>query len=396
MVWEKETMKAKELQRARKWTLMARARIEAESSPAEKTPSPRPKPKFPSLRMRQKKPSQSPKIPEDEQSSEQFSTLVPRTGLDWTFDVTNPKLVSRTWKGIPDCWRAAAWHSFLTTSAQRRGTYVPDADLIATYSHLLTQPSADDVQIDLDVPRTISSHIMFRRRYRGGQRLLFRVLHAASLYFPQVGYVQGMASPAATLLCYFDEEMAFVMFVRMFEVRGLARLFAPGFAGLREALGELESRWLKGREVVRRLDKLGVAREMWGTKWYLTLFNYSIPFAAQLRVWDVYMLLGDPYPSNPPPTPAQLEESFMGTLDPLHAVSTALLDGLSARLLRADFEEAMTILTAVVDVRDEETLMKLARAEWKKRRRKGLKWVSTGGGGLREAGRSRVSLATRG
>ena len=42
------------------------------------------------------------------------------------------------------------------------------------------------------------------RRYRGGQRLLFRVLHAVALYYSDIGYVQGMASLGATLLCYFD------------------------------------------------------------------------------------------------------------------------------------------------------------------------------------------------
>ena len=51
---------------------------------------------------------------------------------------------------------------------------------------------------------------MFRRRYRGGQRLLFRVLHAISIQFPETGYVQGMASLAATLFCYYDEERAFI------------------------------------------------------------------------------------------------------------------------------------------------------------------------------------------
>lgn len=33
---------------------------------------------------------------------------------------------------------------------------------------LLEQNSPDDVQIDIDVPRTITHHIMFRKRYRGG------------------------------------------------------------------------------------------------------------------------------------------------------------------------------------------------------------------------------------
>ena len=64
------------------------------------------------------------------------------------------------------------------------------------------------------------------------QRLLFRVLHAMSLYLPETGYVQGMAPLAATLLCYYEEDRAFVMLVRLWMLRGLERLYESGFSGL--------------------------------------------------------------------------------------------------------------------------------------------------------------------
>lgn len=165
-------------------------------------------------------------------------------GMEFGFDVKNPKLVERTWKGIPDRWRAAAWWSFLDSAAAKHQDSPAAQDIIKSFQELQEKSSPDDVQIDLDVPRTISRHIMFRRRYRGGQRLLFRVLHAISIYFPETGYVQGMASLAATLLCYFDEEKTFVMLVRMWQLRGLERLYRPGFEGLMTALREFESSWL--------------------------------------------------------------------------------------------------------------------------------------------------------
>jgi hypothetical protein len=37
-----------------------------------------------------------------------------------------------------------------------------------SFYELQEESSADDMQIDVDVPRTINRHIMFRRRYRGG------------------------------------------------------------------------------------------------------------------------------------------------------------------------------------------------------------------------------------
>ena len=171
----------------------------------------------------------------------------------YEFDTKDPKVISRTWKGIPDRWRATAWHCFLTTSAKRCTNFTSDQELIFCFNELVDQSSSDDVQIDIDVPRTINSHIMFRRRYRGGQRLLFRVLHALSLYFPDTGYVQGMAALAATFLCYFEEAMAFVMLVRLWQVRGLDRLYKSGFSGLMLALDEFEKKWLAGGAINAKL-----------------------------------------------------------------------------------------------------------------------------------------------
>lgn len=174
-------------------------------------------------------------------------------GMVFEFDTTSSKLIERTWKGIPDRWRATAWHAFLSASAKRRKATHSDDELKSIFNQLLKQGSPDDVQIDIDVPRTINQHIMFRRRYRGGQRLLFRVLHCMSIFFPDTGYVQGMAALAATLLCYFDEEMTFVMLVRLWQLRGLERLYRAGFEGLMQALDEFEKSWLAGGEVSARL-----------------------------------------------------------------------------------------------------------------------------------------------
>ncbi|MCJ1381662.1 hypothetical protein MMC17_004773 [Xylographa soralifera] len=289
-------------------------------------------------------------------------------GMVFEFDVRDPKLIQRTWKGIPDRWRATAWHAFLSSSAKKGHGSRSDEELIADFNELLHQGSPDDVQIDIDVPRTINSHIMFRRRYRGGQRLLFRVLHCLSIYFPDTGYVQGMAALAATLLCYFDEEMTFVMLVRMWQLRGLARLYQPGFDGLMEALDEFEKEWLVGGEVAKKLTELGISPTAYGTRWYLTVFNYSIPFPAQLRVWDVWMLLGDA--NTDVPSIDNKSPSFDGGLDVLHATSAALIDGTREILLDSDFENAMKVLTSWIPIRDEELLMRVAKAEWKMHRRK--------------------------
>ncbi|KAF3895018.1 Rab-GAP TBC domain-containing protein [Trichophyton interdigitale] len=304
------------------------------------------------------------------------------SGMTFEFDVTSTKLIDRTWKGIPDSWRSTAWHAFLAASAKKRPDSPTEDELIRKFNELQVYPSPDDVQIDIDVPRTISSHIMFRRRYRGGQRLLFRVLHAMSLYFPETGYVQGMAALAATLLAYYDEENAFIMLVRLWQYRGLDRLYREGFAGLMEALNSFEKDWLGNGEVAEKLTELGIPPTAYGTRWYLTLFNYSIPFAAQLRVWDVFMLLGDSgepiQPTVPASTNGHADATSAGTgpahpvanpfgksLDILHATSAALIDGMRDIILESDFENAMKVLTSWVPINDIELFMRVARTEWK-------------------------------
>jgi len=287
-------------------------------------------------------------------------------GMVFEFDTQSPKLMERTWKGIPDRWRATAWHAFLSASARKRKGSSSDKELIEAYHEYLLQSSPDDVQIDIDVPRTINSHIMFRRRYRGGQRLLFHVLHAMSLHFPDTGYVQGMATLAATLLAYYEEEKAFIMLVRLWELRGLDKLYKSGFGGLMEALGDFEKQWLGEGELAAKLNELGIDPTAYGTRWYLTLFNYSIPFPAQLRVWDVFMLLGDDDQQNAAPDSTH----FGTTLDVLHATSAALIDGMRDILLGSDFENGMKVLTSWIPIRDEDLFMRVAKAEWKVHKRR--------------------------
>ena len=86
--------------------------------------------------------------------------------------------MQRTFKGIPDCWRATVWHEFLDTQATKLGDRETEQELIKSYHVLpsftsdfricLEQDCDDDAQIDLDVPRTISEHIFFRQRYGAG------------------------------------------------------------------------------------------------------------------------------------------------------------------------------------------------------------------------------------
>ncbi|KAI2466831.1 TBC domain-containing protein [Annulohypoxylon bovei var. microspora] len=292
-------------------------------------------------------------------------------GMEFEFDMKHPKLVERTWKGIPDCWRASAWYAFLSASAKAsHEPFATDDQLKADFRRLVEEPSPDDGQIDLDVPRTINQHIMFRRRYRGGQRLLFRVLHALSLYFPETGYVQGMAPLAATFLSYFDEERCFIMLVRLWKYRGLNRMYQSGFVELMGALKDFEHDWLASRDVASKLSELCIDPTAYATKWYLTLFNLSIPFAVQLRVWDAFLLLGSSPDVPSTPSKAAAEQPSSKGLEILHATSLAIVDTLRPSLLDSDFENAMKSLTSWIPIKDTQGFMDLVQLEYKRHQNK--------------------------
>ncbi|OLL23984.1 TBC domain-containing protein [Neolecta irregularis DAH-3] len=289
-------------------------------------------------------------------SGQQWQSSPTQTQAPPTFPSQNPPkylplpciclllLTHRTFKGIPDCWRASAWHAFLSASASASAhNRKSDAELACLYKVYIATPSIYDVQIDLDVPRTVQGHVLFRHRYSGGQRLLFQVLHSISLMFPHIGYVQGMASLVATLLCYYNEESAFIMLVRMFQERHLDRLYEPGFTSLKSIFEDFNSK-LSTRKLGKILNSLGIHPSIYLTTWYLTLFNYSVPFHTQLRMWDIFMLLDDP-------------DSL------LQATSLALLHSLKHQLVNADFERAMDLLSKRVLIENDDVLMRRVKIE---------------------------------
>ncbi|EPY53998.1 GTPase activating protein [Schizosaccharomyces cryophilus OY26] len=259
-----------------------------------------------------------------------------------SFRITR-KLIQRTFKGIPDCWRSIAWWSFLMDD-------VPDSNLINHYYDLCDQICEYDVQIDLDVPRTAATHFLFRKRYNGGQRLLFRVLHSIALYLPHVGYVQGMASIAATLLIYYTEELAFIMMVNLLERRGMSSLFSSGFEVLLKAFDDLKEE-LQYLPSGRHLSNIGAEPSAFATRWYLTIFHQCVPFHTQLRIWDLLFLLGG---------------NEGQTIRLLQASSLALVRGMWDTLMDADFEVVMQALSGVIPIRNDDAYLARIEHFWQK------------------------------
>lgn len=232
------------------------------------------------------------------------------------------KLKQRVYKGVPDRWRAAAWWALL----QVRPSTQSASEHEAKFARLQRQPSSHDVQIDLDVPRTISGHILFHTRYGQGQRALFHVLHAFSLLCSDCAYCQGMGPIAATLLVYFTPERAYAAMVELHNdpMSGVHETFSPGFPGL---LGNFYAQHKLAHhlcpEVMRSMEAKGVVTSAYATKWYITLFTNVLPFATQLRLWDAYFFQGR---------------------DVLVVAAVAILWSLRIELIDGSFERCMGLL----------------------------------------------------
>ncbi|GAA5897877.1 uncharacterized protein JCM6883_000849 [Sporobolomyces salmoneus] len=207
------------------------------------------------------------------------------------------KFQRRVFKGIPDRWRRAVWGLLMERMAEEvgaRGRTPTLEQLKREYEHFVQLPSAQDVQIDLDVPRTISGHVLFHTRYGQGQRALFHVLHAFGLRSENVGgYCQGMGPIAATLLCYFEPERAYAGMCRLFDQYQLENIFEPGFPGLMEVF-YVQERVIEllMPDVHKAFNEQYISTSAYATKWYITLFSNSVPFATQVRLWDGLLLEG--------------------------------------------------------------------------------------------------------
>jgi len=130
----------------------------------------------------------------------------------------------------------------------------------------------------------------------GGQASLRRLLHAYSIYDPQVGYCQGMNFIAAMFLTVLnDEEESFWMMVSVMneEPYNLRSMFQRDMAGTQEALYVAEraiKRFLP--ELARHFEGENVNVSMFLIPWLMTVFTRNFPFDLVLRVWDAFLFEG--------------------------------------------------------------------------------------------------------
>lgn len=147
----------------------------------------------------------------DEKRKSKWRRMLGVTVDDWKAYVrAKPQVVQRrTRKGVPAPLRGYAWQVMSggrELRACHRGVY--DELVLSTLDER-------DEDIAKDISRTFPSHVFFAKPDGSGQRALYNVLRAYSVYDREVGYVQGMGFVAGLLLLHMPEEDAFWVMVAL-------------------------------------------------------------------------------------------------------------------------------------------------------------------------------------
>ncbi|XP_075583369.1 LOW QUALITY PROTEIN: TBC1 domain family member 10A-like [Pelecanus crispus] len=197
------------------------------------------------------------------------------------------KVKLRCRKGIPSSLRARAWQ--LLSDSKTLLDRNP-----GLFQELERQPGEarwlDAVEKDLH--RQFPFHEMFAARGGHGQQDLYRILKAYTVYRPQEGYCQAQAPVAAVLLMHMPARWAFWCLVQICE-KYLPGYYSAGLEAVQldgEVFGALVRRAAPAAH--RHLRRFRVEPVLYLTEWFMCIFARSLPWAAVLRVWDMFFCEG--------------------------------------------------------------------------------------------------------
>eukprot|EP00002_Diphylleia_rotans_P000220 TRINITY_DN10110_c0_g1_i2.p1 TRINITY_DN10110_c0_g1~~TRINITY_DN10110_c0_g1_i2.p1 ORF type:complete len:498 (+),score=104.94 TRINITY_DN10110_c0_g1_i2:59-1552(+) len=137
-------------------------------------------------------------------------------------------------RGIPQIIRGRLWKKMMDTVDLKKKNP-------GVYELLVSSPQPScETRIRNDIGRTFPEHSVFEDGAQG-QKLLFDILKAYSLFDQATSYCQGMNFVAGVLLMYMTAEDAFWSFVHMMKTYRLVELFQPGTRGIRLLMFKFDS-----------------------------------------------------------------------------------------------------------------------------------------------------------
>ncbi|OUM57273.1 hypothetical protein PIROE2DRAFT_52543, partial [Piromyces sp. E2] len=164
------------------------------------------------------------------------------------------------------------------------------------YDQLLEEESPFEKQILRDVARTFPHMSMFSEKKGEGQKMLFNLMKAYSLYDTEVGYCQGLCFIVGPLLMQrLTEKEAFAIFVHTRQTRRYAfrSLFTPRMPGVNLMMYQFDY-FLKTYlpALYGHLLRHNVVSTMYASQWFLTIFAYNFPLPLVFRIFDILFAEG--------------------------------------------------------------------------------------------------------
>ncbi|KAI1120534.1 TBC domain protein [Nemania abortiva] len=166
------------------------------------------------------------------------------------------------------------------------------------YEDLVSRPSSEDdpvvtSQIEMDVHRTLTDNIFFRRGPGVGK--LSEVLRAYARRNPEVGYCQGMNLITANLLLIMPStEDAFWVLVSIIE-----HILPHGYYDHSLIASRADQNVLRQYvtavlpKLSNHLESLCIELEALTFQWFLSVFTDCLSAEALFRVWDVVLCISD-------------------------------------------------------------------------------------------------------
>jgi hypothetical protein len=147
------------------------------------------------------------------------------------------------------------------------------------------------LQIKKDLHRTFPSSTIMKSKHI--QNRLKNVLRAFSNYEPNVKYFQGMNFIVGFLLYHCDENIAFWLFVALFEEYNYREIFAKNFPGLKVHVEKVKS-ILKNYSptLYQELAQANVTYEIFMIEWLYSLFSSIIPLELQMGFYKGFYCQG--------------------------------------------------------------------------------------------------------
>lgn len=189
--------------------------------------------------------------------------------------------------GIPVAYRAKIWAECSGASGMRVPGYYDELVATETDDQIIVQ------QIQMDIPRTLTDNIFFRKGQ--GMQKLSEILLAYATRNPDIGYCQGMNLIAANLLLIMPAaEDAFWVLASMIENILPEKYYDHSLltsradqAVLRQYVTTLFP------QLSTHLEDLSIELEALTFQWFLSVFTDCLSAEALFRLWDVVLCTQD-------------------------------------------------------------------------------------------------------